>query len=228
MSGSWWHRGRECRSPCSCNWRYRDGLLSCRDDEVVVGRGRAVSLPIPAPLFVEDDIACHVHALVHRIVGSISLDTFVVPDEDHGGAAIIKLVEVRVHVLDVDDATECGQVLDGRLPVVPCLIRRLVAQALRGGAIEEVDGRHDRLPPKLCRQALLLQQRAYCRHHCLVSPFDDTVLLRAVGCHELVLYAMFLVVACEFILSELAAIVGVDDVQPPAALHFCRCLDAPD
>jgi hypothetical protein len=90
---------------------------------------------VPATSFIEDDVACHTHAL----------GTLCIPDEDYMSAAIIKLPHL-VQLLGVDEAAERAKVRHCRRSPMPHLVRGFALQAFRRRSVKQMNCRHHRLP----------------------------------------------------------------------------------
>ena len=140
--------GWRCSGSCCRHCDDTRGLLQpLLNDEVAA---RISQLPGPAPLaaLVENDVAADVHATRCRIEEAVSLGTRLIPDEDGAPASVIKLLQPRRRDLHVCDAPERSQVVDAGWTPSPELVGSLAPHALRGGAVQQIYCRRDRLPPE--------------------------------------------------------------------------------
>ena len=68
--------------------------------------GRRVRAPLPPCLLVEDGIATDEDAACRWIIDPVCLGARLIPDKNHGLAAVIELLQVRQDVPDMDHAPE--------------------------------------------------------------------------------------------------------------------------
>jgi hypothetical protein len=81
--------------------------------------------------------------------------------------------------------TKGVQMVHGWLALVPSLIRRLVDDTFHRTAVENVDHHSDGLALEDSQQALCLEHNPRRANHHLVAPFNNTILLWGVWCHQL-------------------------------------------
>ena len=119
--------------------------------ELAIVACRRVCAPLPPCLFVEDDVSIDVDAACHWIIDPVSLGARLIPEKDHGLAAVVELLQVWPDVLDMGHAPECPQVMYRRCGPIPQLIWCFATSALCHRPVEDVDCSVDGLPPRTCR-----------------------------------------------------------------------------
>jgi hypothetical protein len=136
------------------------------------------------------------------------LGALFVADEDRWCAAIIELLQVRLHRLDVRHTPECVQIVDIGPATMSGLVRRHAIDGLGRRPILQVHDGCDRLAPEHCRHLSALQQTPGHSDHGLVPPLDDTILLWCVWRSVLPLDAALDAVRLELNGGELTPVVS--------------------
>lgn len=112
-----------------------------------------------------------------RIVESPGLGATLVPHECHLRVAITLLLKVGVSVLDVPDAAEGAEIVDGRGHAMPCLVGGLAVEGVCWRSVEHVHNRRDRLAPEVAGQLLGHEHAPHHGDDGLVSVFHHPILL---------------------------------------------------
>ena len=116
--------------------------------ESAVAARRRVRAPLPPRFLAEDAIAADIDAACRWVIYPVCFGSRLIADEDHGSAAIVKLLRVWTGNLDMDHAPEDPQVMYRRCGPIPQLVWRSPAGASRRRPVEDVDRRVGGLPQK--------------------------------------------------------------------------------
>ena len=129
-------------------------------------------------MFLERDVTSDVQLLLHRVIYTIRLGSFLVSYEHAECGAIGEFGDAGVRLLHVRDTPKRVQVFDGGFSLVPRLVWRDSVETACRCTVERVHGGLDGLSLEDGRHGHALKHAPHHLHHRLVPPLHDTVLLR--------------------------------------------------